>query len=102
MIDDMSDSNEQHNAHNALTYLVYSRRHHNFRLFVLSQKFNNILSTGIRDNSNRVVFFRIHNKRSLKTLQEEFFGYINDQKKEAELIKQLSANKYLDTKHLKI
>ena len=81
----MSDSNEQ----------AYSGHHHNFSLFILSQKLNSI-STGIRDNANRVVLFRTHNKRSLKILQEEFFGHINDQKEEAALQKPLSANKYLD------
>ena len=51
-------NNLQHNSHNALSYLGYSGRYHNFSLFVLSQKLN-CISTGIRDNATRVVFFNI-------------------------------------------
>ena len=49
----MSNLNEQHN--NILTYLVYSGRHHNVSLFILSQKLNSI-SAGIRDNTIRFFF----------------------------------------------
>ena len=53
VINDMSNLNEQHN--NILTYLVYSGRHHNVSLFILSQKLNSI-SAGIRDNTIRFFF----------------------------------------------
>ena len=36
----MSDSTEQHNSHNMISHLRYSGRHHNFSLFILSQKLN--------------------------------------------------------------
>ena len=47
IIGDMSDSTEQHHGHNMLSYLGYSGRHHNFSLFILSQKLNSI-SAGMR------------------------------------------------------
>ena len=53
---DMSDGRKQPNGHNVLSYLEYNVRHHNFSLFILSQKLNSIWP-GIRD---------------------KFFGYIDN------------------------
>lgn len=65
IIDDMGDSNEQHNNHNMLYYVGYSGRHHNFSRFILSQKLNSI-STGIINNAIRVVFL----KRTIKAVSK--------------------------------
>lgn len=96
IIEDMSDSNEQHNSHNMLSCFGYSGRHHNFSLFILSQKLNSI-SIGIRDNATIVVFTKMHNKRSLKISREEFFQYIEDDAKRM-LLDKLNKNKYIDMK----
>ena len=73
VIADMSDSNEQHNNHNALSHLGYSGRYHNFTLFILSQKVNWI-ATGLRGNTTRVMYFTTHNRRSEAILKGEFLG----------------------------
>ena len=95
IVDDMSNANEQHRNNNQLTYLPYSGRHHNISLFVLSQKLNSI-STGIRDNATRVIFFKTHNRNSVKILRDEFFAYVRDDAAEKNLLGKLGAQKYLD------
>ena len=95
IVDDMSNSNEQHQNNTSLAYLAYSGRHHNISLFIVSQKLNSI-ATGIRDNTTRVIFFKTHNKRSLKILRDEFFGYLRDDDAERDILKKLNAHKYLD------
>ena len=95
VIDDMSNANEQHKNNNQLTYLAYSGRHHNISLFVLSQKLNSI-STGIRDNATRVIFFKTHNKNSVKILRDEFLACVRDAAEEKNLLGELSTQRYLD------
>ena len=98
VVDDMSNSKDQHNNYNHLTYLAFSGRHHGISLFVVSQKLNSI-STGIRQNATRVVFFRTHNRGSINVLKDEFFGYL-DKDQEAETLDRLSntQDSYLDVR----
>lgn len=93
----MSDSNEKHSSHNTLSYLSYSGHHHNFSLFILSKKLKRI-STDIRKNTTRMKFFIMHNKLSLKTLKDEFFGHINDESTENDIINKSNGHRYIDIK----
>lgn len=93
----MSNNKEQHINTNMMTYFAYSGRHHNFSLYMINQKLNSI-STGVRDNATRVIFFQTHNKRSKKVLNEEFFVCIENKETEKALLKKLNKGKYLDIK----
>ena len=97
IVDDLSNTNEQHRNNNQLTYLAYSGRHHKISLFIITQKLNSI-STGIRENATRVVFFKTHNRNSVRVLREEFFAHIHDGAAEKKMLEQLDAHKYLDVK----
>ena len=96
VIDDMSNSKDQHNNYNLLTYLAFSGRHHGISLFVVSQKLNSV-STGVRQNATRVIFFRTHNRGSINILKDEFFGYL-DKDQEANTLAKLGGTQgsYLD------
>ena len=80
-----------------LSYLGYSGRHHNFSPFILSQKLNSI-STGTRDDATRIIFFKTHNKHSLKILRDKLFGYIEDDNAERKLLNKVNKNRYIDIK----
>lgn len=58
----------------------------------------NSISTGLRDNATRVICFKTHNKRSLKILREEFFGYVDIDAAERSLLDELNKGRYTDVK----
>ena len=43
-------------------------------------------------------FFIMHNKLSLKTLKDEFFGHINDESTENDIINKSNGHRYIDIK----
>ena len=96
IVDDMSNSTEQHANNSNLSYLAYSGRHHNISLFIVSQKLNSI-STGVRQNCTRLIFFKTHNRQSINILKEEFFGLL-DKDEDKGLLNKLSNGNYLDIK----
>lgn len=76
IIDDMSYGDSQHKSTGSLAKIATSGRHIGISLFILTQKLNSV-STLVRQNTTRVIFFRTHNNTSQNILKNEFFGLVS-------------------------
>ena len=95
VVDDMSSGTEQHKSSGPLSTIAFSGRHYGISLFLVSQKLNSI-STSIRQNTTRVIFFPTPNKLSLRVLRDEFFGFLVDSDEKETLRKLKNSAGYLD------
>ena len=96
VIDDMSSGIEQHKSTGQLPLIAYSGRHYGISLFVVSQKLNSI-STALRANTTRLLFFPTPNRHSIRVLRDEFFGFL-DEEGERETLREFRgpSTRYLD------